>query len=499
MARGLHDLATIRSMGDAFNQRLEEEYWLNWVGLLDRVDLNKLFGAFSGLFERDTVAYVREQMGAAADPEARRRLRALVGSLILFYLEEGARDLQAEVLRAGAEAVVEVGGERLAYRSLAVRIMQQPDRERRLLLNGLQREVQRLQLNPLRRDMLRRQLDLVHDLGYSSYVEAMEEAQNRRFAPFAHTARRFLEDSADLYRKYLEYYLDKHVGVAVTDAHMTDLARLQRSSEFDSYFTSERLIPVVKQTWSGLGYDLDANPFIKLDLEERPRKLPRACVSAVNPPTDIRLTIYPTGGFQDYDNFMHESGHAQHFSHMRMDLEYEYKFWGDRGFTEGMAYLFQHLCGNHLWLEEMVGMRDQAAFRRFVAFSQLRNLRRLLAQFLYEFELFSTERIDEMPQVYTTILGEGAMVAYDPEGYLGFDMEFYNAGYARARLFEVQLRTYLEEQYGSGWWRDKRAGAFLADLWREGRRVCAEEVLEGLGLGGLQPAAYLVHAAAVLD
>jgi hypothetical protein len=50
-------------------------------------------------------------------------------------------------------------------------------------------------------------------------------------------------------------------------------------------YTKERATDVCLETLKELGFDLAADPNIKLDLDDRPQKSPRACV--------IALTVQP--------------------------------------------------------------------------------------------------------------------------------------------------------------------------------------------------------------
>ena len=59
-------------------------------------------------------------------------------------------------------------------------------------------------------------------------------------------------------------------------------------------------------------------------------------------------------------------------------------------------------------------------------------------------------------------------------------------GYAPARFellarylpaFEAQLRTFLREEFGHAWFARREAGSLLRELWNEGQRLDADEML----------------------
>ena len=68
---------------------------------------------------------------------------------------------------------------------------------------------------------------------------------------------------------------------------------------------------------TALGFDLTAQPNIKLDLDDRPQKSPRACVIASDPPKVVHLITRAQGGLHDYQAFLHEAGHALHYARLR--------------------------------------------------------------------------------------------------------------------------------------------------------------------------------------
>src|SRR5207248_8048160 len=89
---------------------------------------------------------------------------------------------------------------------------------------------------------------------------------------------------------------------------------MRRLSPLESTYTKERATEICLQTLEALGFDLTAQPNIKLDLDDRPQKAPRACVIASNPPQIVHLITRAQGGLHDYQAFLHEAGHALHYA-----------------------------------------------------------------------------------------------------------------------------------------------------------------------------------------
>jgi hypothetical protein len=110
-------------------------------------------------------------------------------------------------------------------------------------------------------------------------------------------------------------------------------------------------------------------------------------------------------------------------------------------------------------------------------------LRRYGAKLLYEQELHSGE---DPASRYTGMLGSALKVGIAPERYLeDVDGAYYAAQYLRAWIFEVQMRDYLEREYGPAWSAKPAAGRFLMDLWRQGQRDNVVELARQMGYEGL--------------
>jgi hypothetical protein len=74
---------------------------------------------------------------------------------------------------------------------------------------------------------------------------------------------------------------------------------VRRLSPLDSTYTKERATDVCLATLTALGFDLAADRNIRLDLDDRPQKSPRACVIASDPPHVVHLITRAQGGLND--------------------------------------------------------------------------------------------------------------------------------------------------------------------------------------------------------
>ena len=119
-------------------------------------------------------------------------------------------------------------------------------------------------------------------------------------------------------------------------------------------------------------------------------------------------------------------------------------------------------------------------------------LRRYTAKIRYELEL-NALRADEpcraLSELYASELSQATGFRYRSEPYLeDTDPGFYSVDYFRAWCLEVQIAEVLRERFGRRFWKEKRAGDLLKELWNTGGSYTASQLAEELGVGEIDPA-----------
>ena len=80
---------------------------------------------------------------------------------------------------------------------------------------------------------------------------------------------------------------------------------------------------------------------------------------------------------------------------------------------------------------------------------------------------------------YAELLSDALKIDVTPSNYLAdIDSGFYVSSYLRSWAFEAQLRAYLKERFGTRLFASREAGSLLRELWGEGQRMRAEELLK---------------------
>jgi hypothetical protein len=228
-----------------------------------------------------------------------------------------------------------------------------------------------------------------------------------------------------------------------------------------------------------MGVDLHAQKNVQLDLEDRPNKTPRAFCVAIEIPERVILVIKPQGGPDDWRALFHEAGHTEHFAHTSPSLTMEEKRLGDNAVTEGWAMLLEHLTIDPVWLEKTIDFQRPHEFAAEGATQLLWVLRRYCAKLIYELEFHAEADATAMRPRYVELLSDALKVEPSGTDYLAdIDDGFYASQYLRAWAFEAQLRAYLREKFGNAWFTRKDAGSLLRELWSEGQKPTADELLQ---------------------
>jgi hypothetical protein len=244
-------------------------------------------------------------------------------------------------------------------------------------------------------------------------------------------------------------------------------------------FPKDRMLPALEGTLEDLGIDLKSQSNVHLDLDERPNKTPRAFCAPIEIPDKVMLVIKPIGGPDDWRALFHEAGHTEHFANTSRDLAMEEKRLGDNAVTEGWAMLLQHLTDEPEWLTRRLDFPRPHDYAVEGATGLLYFVRRYCAKILYEVEFQAADDVKTMRNRYVELLGDALKIEPTSVNYLAdIDSGFYVSSYLRSWGFEAQLRAYLREKFGNRWFTTRDAGLLLRELWAEGQRMRAEEMLK---------------------
>jgi hypothetical protein len=344
------------------------------------------------------------------------------------------------------------------------------------------------QFNDERLDVLRAGEDLEAEVsGQPDAVSRNEEEKGISLRELEAALAQASERSTQAYLVLRDRWFERLLGPDRAETPSSfHVAYLRRLSPLEATYTKERAVEICMDTVKRLGFDLEHDPNIKLDLDDRPQKSPRACVIPSDPPTLVHLITRAQGGLHDYQAFLHEAGHALHYGGCDPELPYTFRNLSrDHALTEIYSYIFEAITREPEWHAHYFDLSDEQAAENAEATTFLEALlfRRYTAKLQFELEFWSRFNDDGgSAEGYAEKLTAATGIGYRSDAYLAdMDAGFYSADYLRAWIRSAQLRDYLVREIGEDWWRKAETGERLRTLFNEGTRPSSEDIAARLG------------------
>jgi hypothetical protein len=481
---------------EAYYAESAEEVRAVRVGEKETSEQAAIVARHADLFTQEQLEALRAVETEASDADERERLyrlrRTCEGGIVDAELAAREDELENALLAAR----LTFDGEELPLNAADAKLAILPDYGRREELGEL---VQGLDasFNERRRELLVARDDLEGTLSGERDAVARNEAEKQiSLRELESVLQRTAEAVADEYARLRERWFEWLLGPERTDLPTSAHVRwLRRLSPLEATYPKERSVDVCAETVRALGFDLEAIPNIRLDLEDRPQKNPRACVIAADPPEVVHLITRAQGGLADYQAFLHEAGHALHFAGCDPRLPWTFRALSrDHALTEIYSYIVEAVTREPGWHALHFGLSDAEAEENAEATLFLEALlyRRYAAKLRYELGFWSEFPTEQggSSRDYEPLLTDATGLRYDARAYLSdMDSGFYSADYLRAWIRSAQLSSYLRREVGEDWWRSEATGEILRGLFAEGTRPSTEEIARRLGFDPLDTGA----------
>ena len=456
------------------------------VGEKEVSERAEIVARYRELFTREQLEALQEAESSAAENDRERlyRLRKTCESG-LVEVELSAREDELE--NAILAARVTYRGDELPLRSAQAQLAVLSDYADREELGELQGDAS-AGFNDDRMELLRAREELDAELsGEPDAVARNEEEKGISLRDLSRVLTDASRAADDVYNRLSAKWFDRLLGEDRPDVPTSyHVAWLRRLSPLEATYTKDRATEVCLETLRHLGFNMDQEPNIKLDLDDRPQKSPRACVIAADPPKVVHLITRAQGGLHDYQAFLHEAGHALHYGNCDPNLPYTFRNLSrDHALTEIYSYIFEAISREPAWHAEHFDLSDDEARENAEATVFLEALlyRRYTAKLEFEIEFWGAFGNGAAgPDQYHRLLTSATGISYRRDAYLAdMDAGFYSADYLRAWIRSAQLRQWLTKEVGEDWWRNRATGDHLRSLFAEGTRPSSEEIAGRLG------------------
>jgi hypothetical protein len=449
-----------------------------------------IVAAYSDLFSREQLDALRSAE-AEAEGDERERLYRLRKECEAGVADQELSERQDQLENAILAERIVFEGEEMPLRTAQAMLAVLPEYARRQALGDLHGDAS-AGFNEGRRELIAAEDELAADLsGIADPIERNEEEKGISIRDLEARLRKASEESTQPFGVLRDRWFERLLGPERDEIpasyHMSYMRRL---SPLEATYTKERSVEVCMDTLSRLGFDLANDDKIRLDLEDRPQKSPRACVIASDAPNVVHLITRAQGGLHDYQAFLHEAGHALHYAGCDPELPYTFRNLSrDHALTEIYSFILESISREPGWHAEYFGLLDEEAQTNAEATTFLEALlyRRYAAKLGFELEFWGRFGEDGgTPDGYSERLGEATGIFYRPDGFLAdMDGGFYSADYLRAWIRSAQLREHLLKDVGEDWWRSPETGERLRALFREGTQPASEEIAARIGFDPL--------------
>jgi oligoendopeptidase F len=479
----MFDLEKIRSDVENFCSDMNKEYYLNEAGLKDELNVSAIYEKYPHLFDKKLILQLATKR-KQAQGEEERKLRYLQAFSLEYHLGMVVRTLTDKAQTMQSKGIIRVDGEKLAFRLAQIKMLNEPNREKREKLFGARNKfIDKVNVPLLER--MQQLHDTAKEFEYENYTALFTDIKEIDFKTLANIMQNFIDKTETIYTKRMNEELKSKLGVQLEEAEKHDVSFFFRAKEFDEYFPKEKVLVTLKRTLANMGIRLEKQKNVHVDIEERPKKSPRAFCAPVRMPEDIKLVMMPQGGHDDYAALFHEAGHAEHFAFVKPNLPIEYKWLGDNSVSESYAFLLEYLLMDENWLEQNIKVSVAQEYLRFIALYKLLFLRSYGVKLTYEIRLH-LDSLKGMDDVYKRIHEKVLKYRHPANHYLiTVDDAFYSAQYLQAWIFEAQLRRFLQKEYGDEWFTSHEAGKHLVKMWAEGQKYNVVELAKTLGYKGL--------------
>ena len=474
------------------------------------------------LFGKEALAAVdaaRAKPGLSADEALGLRFlrRALAGEQVSLKLAHFDDELDAA--ESAATATVPFEKDPIPYRNLPLRIAAEADPTRRAQLYTASTKVVSTELDPI---LLRKETEAqaaARAAGYADYVAMSEELRAVKLDDLLRSGVAYVRATDAVFKKTAERVAREEIGVGLDKMRASDFGRLWKAPALAGLFEKDLQLDSLAVFLGGIGLDMKtaAGGEVKVDDSLHPKKRPRAFVSAVDPPRDVRLSVKPQGGLDDTWTLFHEAGHAVHFASTTVE-PWENKILGHGAPTEAFGEFFRHAFSDPRFLKRyrdfLVAHKKPAptnaqlaAVLRRTALVEMYYIRRYaFAKVAYELRLHGRPLAEIGPALALLpqadrVKGDGDAalrelyrqafsVAYgytlnDEEASryrVDVDDTFYSADYARAFALAGMMHEAMRKKFGLDWYANPAVGKFLREqLFSRGTALSTEDVAARLG------------------
>lgn len=404
---------------EQFDESLNRGLYYYYSGIKDRLETSGIYSEYSDLFTFERIREIEAEIERAkkSSESLEKSLARLRWFAVEHHLNSRVSSLSQEISALEARRTFEWDRKEIAFVQIPLFLNQESSAVRRGQLNAMRISTMN-EVESLKRERLAVLRAASVELGFRSYLDVCQSCTGISYADPAAQLDKLMAATADIYLERLNSSLQVTIGLSANEARHCDAWYWRWKNQAWHFFTQERLIAAVEETFSRLDLRPERSGSISMDLEKRPLKSPRPFCVAIRVPTEIKIVLLPRGGYNDYAALLHESGHAHHLAWMDPSLPAEHRIWGDRGLSETYAYLFEYLLTDREWLRETFHLTPPDGLFRFQVLYRAFLVRRYAGKLRSAITLYQEAVPCNAPETYAEFSRQCTGLRHDPELYL---------------------------------------------------------------------------------
>lgn len=475
-------LTHLRAQGESLFSSLQKEYYSSLSGRSKKSGIEGIFNSHREFGESELFLALNETVcGDEAGGGGLSLLRAFLADM---HILSRTASLTDEVLSLEASSVLKIGKKKIPFRSAFQKILGEPKKKKRDGIESSRLETQG-NITPHLKEIIYETEGASESLGYSNFKELKAHIELGDTSALIEKARLFIHDTEYVSKEMLKWFYTRYMELPLKDSTVADLSFMLNSFELKGGFPdNEYFVPAARVLDdSGLVNSSD----VSVDSEKRKRKAPGSMLFLTSPPSEMAVSIFPAGGPEDYEAYLHALGSALSYAFTDRDDNFEYRCLRDPVQTDIFAELFKNLIFERKWLDRYIHYERGDDFYKLLFLRRLMSVRKEAGRLIYEASLYSGESVDNLQEIYKEIMEEALLTQVDVRDFLkSVDLRRPMRSLSRFKsiLIEPALSKYLKESFDEEWWRVRDAGDFLRDIWRKGGRCGSEEISELCGFDG---------------
>jgi len=454
--------------------------------------VERTYGDFSYLVTPNKISGVRELVEEAASPEER-ALRQKTYDLLFFHtLRSMSAALFDNARDAARDNVVRSEGDVIVLRGLEQNIAAQTDQEKRRkwfiaseqLYTGMN-----VYLLNLLADLDRH----AKDLGAEGFYPFLRASQHWDVDLLASTAESVLVSTEATYASRLDKWSQREMGVETRRLRTYDALRLAMLPKLKENVSWGDGLAVAKKTLKDLGYDVDNQRTMRVDVKSRPGQVPGANAYQLGI-GKCRVLSTPLEYPGQLVDLLGALGEAEFYQNMRGDLRFEEAFYGNNIVPSVFRALIESIVEEPTWVSRHLKLKDVTpeevadGFR----FRRLLKMREAAGNLLFQVKLHEDFRVS--PAKYNEIMERALLwkrMDQDANAYLSANDDYLSGGYLLGTVLAAQIRDNLRAEWGAEWYRNPELAKRLTAMAQRGYALELNEFLALWKLEGVEVQALL--------